>query len=40
MEVLFYPASWLELAIHGNFNPDSDFAGVTLAIAFGRERAR
>lgn len=40
VELLFYPTRGLEVAIHGNFNPDSDFVGITLAGVFGKQRAQ
>lgn len=40
VELLFYPTRGLEFAIHGNFNPDSDFVGITLAGVFGKQRAQ
>lgn len=40
VELLFYPTRGLEFAIHGNFNPDSDFVGITLAGVFGKQRVR
>lgn len=40
VELLFYPTRGLELSIHGNFNSQSDFVGVTLAGVFGKRRAR
>jgi hypothetical protein len=39
LELLFYPTRGLEFGIHGNFNPDSDYIGVTLAGVFGKRRA-
>lgn len=39
LELLLYPTRGLELGIHGNFNPDSDFIGVTLSGVFGKRRA-
>lgn len=39
VELLIYPTRGLEFALHGNFNPDSDFIGVTLAGVFGKRRA-
>ncbi|TJY56616.1 hypothetical protein E4T66_18795 [Sinimarinibacterium sp. CAU 1509] len=39
IELLFYPTRGLEMGIHGNFNPDSDFIGVTLSGVFGKKRA-
>ena len=40
VELLFYPTRGLEVSIHGNFNPDSDFIGITLAGVFGKQRAK
>jgi hypothetical protein len=40
VELLFYPWRGLELGLHGNFNPDSDFVGVTAAGVFGKQRDR
>ncbi|MEW6168811.1 MAG: hypothetical protein AB1651_14110 [Pseudomonadota bacterium] len=39
IELLLYPTRGLEVGIHGNFNPDSDFIGITLAGVFGKRRA-
>ncbi len=40
VEWLYYPTRGLEIGIHGNFNPDSDFIGITLAGVFGKRRVR
>lgn len=40
VEILYYPTRGLELSLHGNFNPDSDFIGVTIGGVFGKQRAK
>lgn len=39
IELLFYPTRGLEVSVHGNLNPDSDFIGITLGGVFGKQRA-
>lgn len=36
IDLLAYPLRGLELGLHGNFNPDADFVGVSIAWAIGR----
>lgn len=38
VELLFYPTRGLEVGVHGNFNPDSDYIGFTLGGVFGKHR--
>jgi hypothetical protein len=40
VELLFYLTRGLEVGVHGNFNSDSDFAGITIAGVFGKRRAQ
>ncbi|MEQ1439598.1 hypothetical protein AAG565_09555 [Fontimonas sp. SYSU GA230001] len=39
IELLFYPTRGLEVGVHGNLNPDSDFIGFTFGGVFGKQRA-
>lgn len=40
VELLYYPARGLEIGLHGNFNPDSNFVGITIGGVFGKRRLR
>lgn len=40
VEIIWYPVRGLELALQGNFNDDSNFIGIAIGGAIGRQRPK